>query len=482
MSRLILVSNRLPVTVVPGPQGAHVEPSAGGLATALRELQTRSRGVWVGWPGPTDGIEKDDLARIDRALGESGCVPVHLSAEEVERYYETYSNGVLWPVLHYVTGVLPLRLEGWRDYEVVNERFADMVAAQYRSGDVIWVHDYQLMLVPAMLRARLPGARIGFFLHTPFPSSEVFATLPCREELLSGLLGADVIGFHTAPYRGHFESAIQRILGLRPGSGEVHLPTRRIVRLGVLPIGADATAFAAAGNRSEVAAASSALRGDASSRLLVGVDRLDYTKGIPRRLLAFEELLVSHPEWRERVRLVQVAVPTRTGVDAYRKLGLEVDRIVRRVNATFGTERWTPVEYVHRAVSDVELLALYRAADVMLVTPVRDGMNLVAKEFVATRVDEQGVLVLSEFAGAAVELGQAVLVNPYDIASSAEAFHRALTMPHAEASARMKAMRKSVFAGNIHRWGEIFLQSLGFPSAPQGGMTSRTALRVKVAC
>jgi trehalose 6-phosphate synthase/phosphatase len=459
MHRLILVSNRLPVTVAVRSDGPQIQQSSGGLATALREASLQSNGVWIGWPGPTAELPEPDRHELDARLQRRGIVPVHLSSEEVSRFYETFANGILWPLFHYVTGVLPLRVEGWTEYRAVNERFAEAVVAQHRPGDLIWVHDYHLMLVPGFVRRQLPDARIGFFLHIPFPSAELFASLPHGDELLQGLLGSDLLGFHTADYRRHFRTAVRQVLGLSMVRNRL-VAARNRVRLGVFPINVDAAGFAARARTAEVTAEVEALRGDGAYRLLVGVDRLDYTKGIPRRLLAFEELLERRPEWRGRVRLIQVAVPSRTGVRAYRHFRKEVDSVVGRINGSYGTPHWTPVHYVFRGVPQRQLLALYRAADAMLVTPVRDGMNLVAKEFVATRADGDGVLVLSQFAGAAAELKEALLVNPYDIEATAEAYHKALTMPESERKSRMRALRERVFRHDVHDWTRSFLTAL----------------------
>jgi trehalose 6-phosphate synthase/phosphatase len=457
MSRLLIVSNRLPVSVTRENGEVRVQPSAGGLATGLSGPHERSGGLWIGWPGDAEvGVAREQLGR---QLADLRTVPVWLEPEEVSRFYEGFSNGVLWPLFHYRLDHMPLHVQDWEAYERVNERFADAVVAHHQPGDFVWVHDYQLMLVPQLLRARLPQARIGFFLHIPFPSSEVFRILPARDRLLEGLLGADLIGFHTAAYMRHFASSLLRILGIGADVDRVRRGNRE-VRLGVFPMGIDADKFAALANAPELAIEVRTLRDPPDSAVLVGIDRLDYTKGIPRRLLAFEMLLHRHPELCERVRLVQVAVPSRINVSAYQDFRRQVDELVGRVNGAFGTPRWTPVHYVYREVSEGELVALYRAADVMLVTPVRDGMNLVAKEFIAARTDGDGVLVLSEFAGAAAELAEAVLVNPYDVDRTAEAVFRALTLPHGERRARMHALRERVSRYDVHHWVRSLLAGL----------------------
>ena len=473
MARVLLVSNRLPVTVHAGEDGPRLDPSAGGLATGLRGPHERSRGVWIGWAGDLEGLEEGARGKLRRELEGQGLVPVELSGEEVRRYYEGFSNGVLWPLFHYEINRLPLVVEDWDVYEAVNQRFADAVVAQYRPGDVIWVHDYQLMRVPALVRRQIPEARIGFFLHIPFPASEVFRTLPHRDRLLAGLLGADLIGFHTASYMRHFSSSVLRILGAVCDVDRVHWEGSE-VRLGVFPMGVDAEAFARTAATPAVLEQVRELRSEDGVQLLLGIDRLDYTKGIPRRLLAFERLLGHHPELRERVRLIQVAVPSREDVVAYRDFRSLTDELIGRIHGAFATPRWVPVHWIYRALSREEVVALYRAADVLLVTPIRDGMNLVAKEFVASRIDEDGVLVLSEFAGAAAELAEAVTVNPFDVEATAEAFHRALCMPEEERHTRMHALRRRVLAFTADRWADRFLATLA-ELPPRGGAPAEVA-------
>ena len=457
--RLLIVSNRLPVTVTRGEGGPVVRQSAGGRATGLRGPHERSGGLWIGWPGELAGFDDAAVADAMRRMEALRLVPVAIPPDEREVFYERISNGVLWPLCHDRLDHLPLHVTGWETYEAVNRRFADAVVARYQAGDTIWVHDYQLLRLPALLRERLPDARIGFFLHIPFPNPEIFFTLARRAWLVEGMMGADLVGFHTRRYRGHFTAALRRLFGLEAdASGAVTWLGRR-VRLGMHPMGVDAAHFATSARRPVVVAERDTLRAGAE-RLFVGIDRLDYSKGIPRRLVAFEQLLRTHPEWHERVRLVQVAVPSRGGVGAYARFRHEVNALVGRINGDLGSPNWTPVHYLHRSVPTHTLLALYRAADAMLVTPVRDGMNLVAKEFAASRVDDDGVLLLSEFAGAADELTDALIVNPYDIDGVAAAMHRALTMPADERGRRMRALRAQVAANDVHCWVERFLASL----------------------
>ena len=460
MSRLLIVANRLPVTVRldPESEALDVVRSSGGLATGLQGPHDQSEGRWIGWSGVPGPLEPALAEELEQRLGELRLVPVELTAEQVEGYYEGFSNGVLWPLFHYFLDQGPVHGADWDMYREVNERFADVVAAQCRPGDLIWVHDYQLMLVPELLRRRIPDARIGFFLHIPFPSSEVFRILPFREQILNGLLGADLIGFHTGSYLRHFAAALTHILGMSVDIDHVHCSGRE-VHLGVFPMGVDAAGFASMAADSGVEQEAHELRRD-GVKLLLGVDRLDYTKGIPRRLLAYEQLLETCPELRERVRLVQVAVPSRTEVEAYQEFRQTVDRIIGRIHGRFATPHWVPIHYMYRNLDEPEVVALYRAADVMLVTPLRDGMNLVAKEFVASRTDGDGVLVLSEFAGAASELAEAIHVNPYDLDRTTEAFYRALTMDERERRSRMAALRRRVDSADVHRWAASFIETL----------------------
>jgi trehalose 6-phosphate synthase/phosphatase len=458
MPKTIIVSNRLPLTIENGPEGVRIKRSSGGLATAIASSEAIAASIWIGWPGGTRGLNPKDMATVRQRLADEHAVPVDLTDREVEGFYERFSNGAVWPLFHYMPSQLPLRVEGWDEYYRVNQKFAQAVVEHYQPGSHVWVHDYQLMLVPNFVREQLPDARIGFFLHIPFPGAEIFAVLPHREDILQGLLGADLIGFHTARYRQHFETALLRLLGRNTRNGMVKVGNRE-VRIGVFPISVNASQFEQRAASPEVMEEVELLRSD-GCKLLVGVDRLDYTKGIPRRLLSFEYLLETVPEWRGKVRLVQVAVPSREHVGAYRRFRSEVNNLVGSINGRFGTPHWTPVHYLFRSVPETQLLALYRAADVMLVTPIRDGMNLVAKEFVATRSDNDGVLLLSEFAGAAAELTHAVIVNPFDVEATARQIDMALRMRKTERTSRMRSLRETVFHYDVDRWMREFITSL----------------------
>jgi trehalose 6-phosphate synthase/phosphatase len=487
MPRVLIVANRLPITVRVSEAGVEVQRSSGGLATGLLRPHEESGGLWIGWSGSSEVLTESQQAELDHQLAGMRLVAVPLSANQITRYYEGFSNGVLWPLFHYLLDQVPLHVRDWEAYVEANDRFADVVAQQYQPGDLIWVHDYQLLLLPGLLRQRLPDARIGFFLHIPFPSEELFRTLPERDRLLRGLLGADLVGFHTPTYLRHFAASLTQILGLTVEIDRVQL-TDREVRLGVFPMGIDAQTFIALAEDPAVQAEAQSLRGDGTVKLLVGVDRLDYTKGIPRRLLSYEKMLQTHPDLRGRVRLVQVAVPSRTGVGAYQEFRSLVDGLVGRINGDFATPSWVPVHYIFRGLSDRELVALYRAADVMLVTPLRDGMNLVAKEFVASRTDGDGVLVLSEFAGASWELPEAIQVNPYDVEGTAESCYRALMMGAEERRTRLEPLRARVQTYDVHRWAATFLEQLEAitqrkPSSrrvPAGATAARQALQARL--
>lgn len=464
MSRVLLVSNRLPVTLSEGPDGLTASRSSGGLATALSSVHDGGNSLWFGWAGPTGAVP---MAEVERALSPLRAIPVPISQDEVTSYYDGFSNGVLWPLCHYLLDKVRLDAhDDWDAYLRVNERFADVVAEHWRPGDLVWVHDYQLALVPALVRARCPEARIGFFLHVPFPSPEVLRILPWREELLRGLLGADVVGFHTASYAYHFAYACSQVLGLEL-AGDLLKDDGRPVRVAAFPIGIDAETFATRAGTEAVKKRVEELRAEAQGRKIVlSVDRLDYTKGIPRRLLAIERMLGRQPELSERMHVIQLAVPTRENVDAYADYRRTVNEQVGRINGAFSTPTRNVLHFMHRSVEPDELSALYAAADVMLVTPLRDGMNLVAKEYVASRLDDSGVLVLSEFAGAATELHEAVQINPYDLDRLADAIAHALEMPLDDQRMRMSALRRTVHAGPVSVWATSFISALDESPTP----------------
>jgi trehalose 6-phosphate synthase/phosphatase len=468
--RVLLVSNRLPLTLRLESNRPTIVRSSGGLATALSSVHDEMESLWIGSVGALDALRGTARAEVERTMEEMRVVAVQPDPTDAEIFYSRLSNGILWPLFHDRLDHLPRDLGGWDAYERVNQAFADRVAEVWRPGDVIWVHDYHLMRLPALLRRELPDARIGFFLHVPFPNPELFLVLPARRLLMEGLLGADVVGFHTRRHRGHFTAVLRRLFGIEMNAQQSVDYGGRAVSLGVFPIGIDATALAQQARGPAVSRKMTDLH--TREALVVGIDRLDYTKGLVRRLGAIERFLVRWPNWSGKIRFLQVAVPSRGEVAAYRRHRAEVERLVTRINGRFGTPSWTPIQFLHRNLPMDEVLALYRAADVMLVTPLRDGMNLVAKEFVAAQTDADGVLILSEFAGASEQLTQALLVNPYDLDAVAERIYEALTMEPAERAQRMRALRQNVIEQDVHWWADNFLAALAAPIDAREVVTS----------
>jgi trehalose 6-phosphate synthase/phosphatase len=461
--RLLVVSNRLPLTLRKGEDGHWTtERSSGGLASAMNPILRDNGGDWIGWAGSSGEEDQEERNSVLQEWAQKDqCFAVELPAEIAKGFYEGYSNQTLWPVFHNFPSQLKFDAKDWQAYIEANRIFSRAVVDRYKQGDLVWVHDYQLMLLPQMLRAELPDAAIGFFLHIPFPSSEIFPILPRREELLQGLLGADLVAFQTHGHLQQFRAALLRVLGLESKIAEVAVGGRPI-RLEAHPIGIAPEQYTDLLNHDETTAQLHAewaarYRG---RRVLLAVDRLDYTKGIPERLRAFAHLLRSSSELREKVVLIQVAVPTREGIETYQDLRTEVNRLVGEINGKLGTPGWTPVVYINRSIERAELVALYQLADVCWVGSLRDGMNLVAKEYVACKAEGDGVLVLSEFAGAAAEMGEALLINPFDEERTASSIERALTLDEDERRRRMDQLHSRILHNNVFRWGERFLASL----------------------
>ena len=450
--RLVVVANRLPVRRVDG----RWETSPGGLVSALTPVLREGSGSWVGWTGMADDapppFEHDGISQR----------PVALSAAEVDNYYLGFCNGTIWPLYHDAIRTPDFHRHWWRPYRTVNRRFAESAAAALRPGDAAWVHDYQLQLVPAMLRELRPATSIGFFLHIPFPPVEVFARLPWRRQIIEGLLGADVVAFQTELARNNFARAAHRFAGSTGGFRAVDYQGRRVV-LDRAPISVDVGKYAGLAADPAVRDAAGVLRqelGDPRT-VVLGVDRLDYTKGIDVRLRAFETLLEKNPEVAGDVVFIQISVPSREGIGDYTEMRDRVEGLVGRINGAYGSPGRVPVHYQYRSVGVEELVAYYLVADVLAVTSLRDGMNLVAKEWVACRLDDTGTLLLSEFAGAAGEFRQALLVNPYDVDGMADALYRSVTMPIDEQRRGMRAMRRYVERHDVYAWARHCLEALG---------------------
>ena len=468
----VLVANRLPVDLVdPDASGASEgwRRSPGGLVTALEPVMQRAGGVWVGWSGSAgDAPEPFDVDGLH-------LVAVPLSAEEVEDSYEGFANATLWPLYHDVIVAPQFHRRWWDAYVRVNERFAATAADNAGRGATVWVHDYQLQLVPGMLRRLRPDLRIGFFSHIPFPGYEIYAQLPWRRQIVDGLLGADVVGLQRRADVTNFLRACRRAAQLTTKAGAVHLPgaadtQTRDVRAAAFPISIDSAGLENLARSTDVRTRAEGIRADLGnpSTVLLGVDRLDYTKGILHRLQAYEELLASGELGPPDTVFLQVASPSRERVSEYQALRAEVEGVVGRINGKHGTLAQPAVHYLHHSYPREEMAALYLAADVMLVTPLRDGMNLVAKEYVACRYDESGALVLSEFTGAADELGAAFLVNPHDIDGLKETILRAAQVTPREARRRMRSMRKRVRNYDVDRWAASFLDALALRDTGKG--------------
>ncbi len=455
---MILVSNRLPVTVVRRAKKLELEPSTGGLAVGLDAFYREHEARWVGWPGD---VGSSDHRAIERRLrSQFACHPVFLPRETARRYYAGFSNRTLWPLFHSFPTYARYDEEDWEAYRRVNRLFAERVAGLMKPDETVWVHDYHLMLVPKFLREKRPDAKIGFFLHIPFPPYGDLRQLPACRDLVEALLGADLVGFHTFDDAQAFLSSVRRLLGIDNELGQI-IVGRRVVQADVFPMGVDFARITSALESPDLQERSARYRaGLGASKLVFSLSRLDYTKGIPQALQGVGALLEGHPEWRGGFVYVLVVVPSREIVDRYTEEKREIDRLVGEVNSRYGTFNWTPIRYIYRYLEFDELVALYRAADVALITPLRDGMNLVAKEYLAAKPDLHGALVLSEMAGAARELHEALLVNPNAKAEVAEALRRALEMPEAEQVRRNRLMRARLEQYDVRRWAEHFLERL----------------------
>ncbi len=457
--KIIIIANRLPVKIEREGNSFSVKRSEGGLATGLGSLETKAEKYWVGWPG-IHVDDEDEKREITEKLHELNYHPVFLSVEQIENYYEGYSNSTIWPLCHYFFSFIQYRTEYWETYKEVNNLFCRETIPFIEANDVIWVQDYQLMLLPKLIRDQKNDVNIGYFHHIPFPSYELFRVLPEREEVLEGLLGADLIGFHTHDYMRHFISAIYRVLDLNCNLDEISLKDR-IVHVDAFPMGINYEQYHDAPLLPEVKKKSEILReGLGTQDIILSVDRLDYSKGILHRLQGFSRFLKNHPEYHEKVSLAMIVVPSRDAVGRYADLKTEIDQSIGQINGLYSTLGWTPIHYFYQSFAFEDLIALYDIADIALVTPVRDGMNLVAKEYLATKRDRPGILILSEMAGAAIELSDSIIINPNDTQEIEDALVQALTMPDKEKRERLNRMQKRISTQTVKKWANDFVQEL----------------------
>ncbi|WP_425637320.1 bifunctional alpha,alpha-trehalose-phosphate synthase (UDP-forming)/trehalose-phosphatase [Algoriphagus yeomjeoni] len=472
MSKTIIVSNRLPISLRHRNGRFEFKPSAGGLATGLGSIYKEGENIWIGWPGNTVD-DPEQRAEIILELHDLKMAPVFLSKEDVEEFYEGFSNETLWPAFHYFTQYMVYNPEHWDAYVRVNQKFCDAILKKAGPDDTIWIHDYQLLLLPQMLREVLPNATIAFFQHIPFPSYEIIRMIPWRKELLEGVCGADLIGFHTYDDMRHFLSAVGRITGLSSESGYIQAENR-IINVDSFPMGIDYDKFAkqAKSKRTQRFVGEFGKQVE-DQKLLLTIDRLDYSKGIPQRIQAFNQLLEQHKELHGKVSMIMIVVPSRDKVQSYKELKEEIDLLVGRINSEYSTLNWVPVHYFYRSFPFEELSAFYNMSDIALVTPLRDGMNLVCKEFVASKTDQTGVLILSEMAGASKELQDAILVNPNDRQGVVDAIYNALSMPLAEQKARISSMQESLKKYDVFQWVKVFMDRLDHVKKKQEELTSK---------
>ncbi len=473
MGKTIIVSNRLPVKIERNKEGQlQYKASEGGLATGLGSVYREGGNLWIGWPG-TYFEKRKEKTEVESNLSAQNMKPVFLTKDEIKKYYEGFSNETLWPTFHYFNQYAIYKRSLWDSYYEVNKKFAEAVLKEARKDDTIWIQDYQLLLVPGMIREKLPDASIGFFLHIPFPSYEVFRLLPWRKELLEGMLGSDLLGFHTYDDMRHFLSAVSRIVFISNQHGQLFFKSRS-VQVDAFPMGIDYEKYASSAAAPETINREVHFRTSLSAqKLMLSIDRLDYSKGIPARLEIFDIFLREHPEYQGKVSLIMIVVPSRDKVGKYKDLKEEVDLLVGRINGDYGTLNWTPVHYFYRSFPLEDLSAFYRMADVALVTPMRDGMNLVAKEYVASRLDKKGVLILSEMAGSSKELSDAIIINPNDKNGVVGAIHQALNLPVEEQQRHMETMQKTIRKYNIHHWVNLFLSRLADLKVKQKSMGTK---------
>ena len=469
MHKFVIVSNRLPVKISRVKGKLTFERSDGGLPTAMASLDVEDK-IWIGWPGiGSDDLTSEEKREVARELKKLGCYPVHLTNQQIADYYEGYANDTLWPLFHYFPSYAQYKANYWDAYREVDKIFAKAVKKCSEKNATIWIQDYHLMLLPATIRKELPETKIGFFLHIPFPSYELFRLLPERTEIVEGLMGADLLGFHVYDYARHFMSSANHLLGTSSEQGVIEYQGRR-VKVDAFPIGIDYSLWDKQLQTEETKQDIARLDeqyGDL--KVIVSVDRLDYSKGIMKRLLAYEKFLADNPSYIKKVILAMVATPSRTEVETYKQLRDEIEVTVSRINGIYSTGDWSPISYQFQNLGFKELVALYAKADVALVTPLRDGMNLVAKEYVATKKSRKGVLILSEMTGAADELVESMLVNPNNIPVLARSIRKALKMPKTEQMERLRSMQKRIADYTVQKWGADFIEQLDVASRSHRG-------------
>ena len=460
--KLIFVSNRLPVTLEQRKNEVKYKPSMGGLATGLSSFYQSYNSLWLGWSGiAAESIKQEQKQSMEHTLlNDYRCIPVYLSRSDIKLFYHGFSNKTIWPLFHYFPNHTVYQNKLWESYRKVNKKFCDLVLQYATESDTIWIHDYQLLLLPKLVREKLPKVKMGFFLHIPFPSFEIFRLLPWRSEILEGMCGADLIGFHTYDYVRHFLSSVRRLLGYEHTFGQIFME-KRIVRADIFPIGIDFDRYRNASDDEKVQRERKRIGNKIGNRkIILSVDRLDYTKGILNRIEAYDHFLKLYPEYHDKVTLILVAVPSRTGVDTYAQLKKNLDELIGRINGKYANIGWVPIWYFYRALPFHTLTALYTLSDVALITPLRDGMNLIAKEYIATRRCTGGVLVLSGMAGAVHELSEALIVNPHNIDQVAVAMRDALEMPLEEQQKHNALMQSRLKRYDVVRWANDFIDRL----------------------
>jgi len=458
-NKLVVISNRLPIAISGDEEaGYKITPGTGGLVTALEPIIRRTNGAWIGWPGCSSDVPAASLLENYSREAGSDLIPVNISEKEISEYYRGFSNKTLWPLFHDLLGQFSFNPDEFETYNEVNKKFAEVVAANINSSDLIWIHDYQLIFVGKYLRSLGVTNSLNYFLHIPFPSIDMFRRLPRKTTLVEAMLEYDHIGFQTAVDKRNFISCLKWLLPQaksvsRRRQSYIHYKNRTIL-VGHYPISIDFRQFNDLGNTKETDDVAWYLKENIKANSLVlGLDRLDYTKGIPERFLAFEKFIEKYPEVRGKISLLQVVVPSRLNVTEYQELKNELDNLAGRINGRFSDQGWVPIHYQFRTLDKIQLVGHYKAADIALITPLRDGMNLVSKEYCASAVYYNGVLILSEFAGAAAQLGTgAIMVNPYDTDRTADAIYQAYTMPDDERQKRMKTLRADIKRNDIHRW------------------------------